>query len=76
MLIAGVQQNDSVTHVYTHVHFFSHYALSQDVKYNSLCCAVGRPQLVSANPKLSSVSLPPASLAATSLLSVSLIVFH
>ena len=58
-------------HAYAHVvHFLSHDALSQDVEYNALSCAVGRPQLVSANPKLSSVSPPPASLAATGLLSV------
>ena len=55
MLIATVQQNDSVIHVYTHIvfHILFHYALSQDIEYNSLCCTVGPPQFVSANPKLS-----------------------
>ena len=61
----------TVMHAYTHVvHCLSHDAMSQDIEYNALSCAAGHPQLVSANPKLSSVSPPPASLAATGLLSV------
>ena len=43
MLVSGVQQSDSVIHIYMyilfHIHF--HYSLLQDIEYNSLFYTVG-----------------------------------
>ena len=42
MLVSGVQQNDSVTHIYIDIlfHVLSHYGLLQDIEYSSLCYTV------------------------------------
>ena len=43
LLVTGIQENDSVIHMYTF--FFQnilfHYGLSQDSEYGSLCYTVG-----------------------------------
>ena len=49
VLIAAVEQSDSVTHTHTHTHTHTyvlfhvlfHYGLSQDSEYSSLCYTVG-----------------------------------
>ena len=41
MLVSGVQQNDSVIHIYFPFHILSHYGLLQNVEYSSLCYIVG-----------------------------------
>ena len=44
MLISAVQQSDSVIHTYIYVyilfHILSHYGLSQDIDFSSLCYAI------------------------------------
>ena len=85
-LITVAQQNDAVIYICTHILFHIHfpYGLSQDIEYSSLCYIV-RPcylsilynQFASANLKLPIQPSPTPSLFATSsLLSVSLILFH
>ena len=83
MLISSVQQSDSVIHIYIIFHILSHCSLSQDTEYSSLfctldsCCLFILHILVSIcwsqtpNPPLC-----PPTLATTSLLSVSLFLFH
>ena len=41
MLVSGVQQDDSLIHVYILFHILFHYSLLQDIEYNSLCYTVG-----------------------------------
>ena len=43
VLDSGVQQHDSVIHIYIHIlfHILFHYGLSQDIEYSSLCYRVG-----------------------------------
>ena len=41
VLISAVQQSDSVLHIYILFHILSHYGLSQDTEYSSLCYTVG-----------------------------------
>ena len=40
MLISAVQQSDSVIHMYILFHILSHYDLSEDIEYSSLCYTV------------------------------------
>ena len=40
VFISGVQQSDSVIHVYI-FHIFFHYDLLQDIEYSSLCYTEG-----------------------------------
>ena len=45
--VSGVQQSDSVVHIYEYIYtlFFSilfHYSLLQDIEYSSLCYPVNR----------------------------------
>ena len=41
VLIYAVQQSDTDTHIYVLFHILSHYGLSQDIQYSSLCYTVG-----------------------------------
>ena len=43
VLVTGVQQSDSVIHIYIHIPFqiLFHYRLLQDIEYSSLCYIVG-----------------------------------
>ena len=41
MLASGIQQNDSVIHIYILFHILFHYGLLQDTEYSSLCYTVG-----------------------------------
>ena len=40
MLVSGVQQSDSVIHIYIPFHILFHYTLLQDIEYSSLCYTV------------------------------------
>ena len=40
VFISIVQQNDSVTHIYIHIHSFSLW-FTQDIEYSSLCYTIG-----------------------------------
>ena len=42
-LTSAVQQSDSVTLIYIVLHILSHYGLSQDIKYSSLCSTLLGP---------------------------------
>ena len=82
MLITAVQQSASVLHRYTLLsHALFHYNLSRDIEYSSLCCAVG-PCCISIActcliiPNSHCAPLPPpAHLATTILVFMSLILF-
>ena len=43
MLVSGVQQSDSVTHIYVFIlfHIFFPFRLLQNIEQNSLCYTVG-----------------------------------
>ena len=41
MLISDIQQYSYIIHIYILFHILSHYGVSQNIEYSSLCYTVG-----------------------------------